>query len=135
MVQCVNEMPRTKDKSESFYRRQIFIPFTKCYTGIERKYIKNDYLNRKDVLEYVLYKILNFRIRTHNVPFPLLPFSDTNQAALFQRTFGRMMAPMICQIHSAISSSSNNSLIQSSTFQSVLSFSYDCENHVTNVFY
>lgn len=59
MVQCVNEMPRTKDKSESFYRRQLFIPFTKCYTGIERKYIKNDYLNRTEVLEYVLYRILN----------------------------------------------------------------------------
>lgn len=59
MIQCVNERPRTKDKSESFYRRQFFIPFTKCYTGIERKYIKNDYLNRTEVLEYVLYRILN----------------------------------------------------------------------------
>ena len=29
MVQCLNEMPRVKDKSDSFYRRQIFIPFTK----------------------------------------------------------------------------------------------------------
>lgn len=59
MVQCMNEMPRTKDKSESFYRRQLFIPFTKCYTGKERKYIKDDYLNRPEVLEYVLYRILN----------------------------------------------------------------------------
>lgn len=59
MIQCVNEMPRTKDRSESFYRRQLFIPFEKCYTGIERKYIKDDYLNRTEVLEYVLYRILN----------------------------------------------------------------------------
>lgn len=59
MVQCVNEMPRTKDRSESFYRRQIFIPFTKCFTGKERKYIKDDYLSRPEVLEYVLYRILN----------------------------------------------------------------------------
>lgn len=59
MVQCVNEMPRTKDRSESFYRRSLFIPFEKCYTGMERKYIKDDYLNRTDVLEYVLYRILN----------------------------------------------------------------------------
>ena len=58
-IQCVNERPRTKDRSESFYRRQLFIPFTKSYTGIERKYIKDDYLNRTDVLEYVLYRILN----------------------------------------------------------------------------
>ncbi len=59
MVQCVNEMPRVKDKSESFYRRQLFIPFSKCYTGIERKYIKEDYLNRQEVLEYALYRVLN----------------------------------------------------------------------------
>ena len=27
MVQCLNEFPRIKDKSDSFYRRQLFIPF------------------------------------------------------------------------------------------------------------
>ena len=59
MVQCLNEMPRIKDKSDSFFRRQLFVPFTKCFTGRERKYIKNDYLHRPEVLEYVLYKVLN----------------------------------------------------------------------------
>lgn len=59
MVQCLNEMPKVKDKSDSFYRRQLFIPFTKCFTGVERKYIKDDYIHRKDVLEYVVYKVLN----------------------------------------------------------------------------
>lgn len=38
MVQCLNEMPKVKDKSDSFYRRQLFVPFTKCFTGHERKY-------------------------------------------------------------------------------------------------
>lgn len=59
MVQCLNEFPRIKDKSDSFYRRQIFIPMAKCFTGRERKYIKSDYLHRKEVLEYVLCKVLN----------------------------------------------------------------------------
>lgn len=59
MVQCVNEVPRTQDRTASFYRRCLFIPFKKCYTGIERKYIKDDYLNRKEVLEYVLYRVLH----------------------------------------------------------------------------
>lgn len=59
MVQCINDMPRLKDKSDSFYRRQLFVPFTKCFTGIERKYIKSDYLKRTDVLEYVLHRILH----------------------------------------------------------------------------
>ena len=59
MVQCLNEFPRIRDKSDSFYRRQLFIPFEKCFTGVERKYIKNDYLHRKDVLEYVLHRVLH----------------------------------------------------------------------------
>lgn len=59
MVQCLNEFPRIKDKSDSFYRRQLFVPFTKCFTGVERKYIKNDYLHRDDVLQYVLKRVLH----------------------------------------------------------------------------
>ncbi|MDL2273317.1 phage/plasmid primase, P4 family [Oscillospiraceae bacterium OttesenSCG-928-G22] len=59
MVQCLNEFPKLKDKSDSIYRRQLFIPMTRCFTGKERKYIKNDYLHREDVLEYVMYKVLN----------------------------------------------------------------------------
>lgn len=58
MVQCLNEFPKVKDKSESFYRRQIFVPMNKSFKGIERKYIKQDYLHRSDVLEYVLKKLL-----------------------------------------------------------------------------
>lgn len=68
MVQCLNEMPRIRDKSDSFYRRQLFIPFTKCFTGAERKYIKQDYLHRQDVLEYVLYKVLNMDY--YELPIP-----------------------------------------------------------------
>lgn len=59
MVQCLNGYPKIKDKSDSFYRRQLFIPMNKQFTGIERRYIKGDYLHRKEVLEYVLYKVLN----------------------------------------------------------------------------
>lgn len=68
MVQCLNEMPRIRDKSNSFFRRQLFIPFTKCFTGKERKYIKHDYLKRKEVLEYVLYKVLNMNYYELDVP-------------------------------------------------------------------
>lgn len=68
MVQCLNEYPRVKDKSDSFYRRQLFIPFDKCFTGKERKYIKNDYLHRDEVLEYVLYKVLNMNFYSLSEP-------------------------------------------------------------------
>lgn len=59
IVQCLNELPKTKDKSSSLYRRMLFIPFKKCFTGKERKYIKHDYLGRREVLEYVLRRVLN----------------------------------------------------------------------------
>ena len=68
MVQCLNEMPRVKDKSDSFFRRQLFVPFTKCFTDKERKYIKHDYLHRKEVLEYVLYKVLHMNYYELDVP-------------------------------------------------------------------
>ncbi len=68
MVQCMNELPRIKDKSDSFYRRQLFIPFTKCFTGQERKYIKADYLHRTEVLEYCLYKVLHMDYYELSVP-------------------------------------------------------------------
>ncbi len=59
MVQCINGLPKVKDRSNSFYRRQLMIPFLKNFQGVERRYIKDDYLARKDVLEYVLCRVLN----------------------------------------------------------------------------
>lgn len=59
MVQCLNGFPKIKDRSESFYRRQLFVPFTKTFTGSERRYIKDDYVARDDVLQYVLKRVLH----------------------------------------------------------------------------
>lgn len=59
VVQCINDFPRAKDKSDSFARRQLFVPFDKRFEGVERKYIKNDYLRRREVLEYVLKRVLD----------------------------------------------------------------------------
>jgi putative DNA primase/helicase len=58
MVQCLNEFPRIKDRSESFYRRQLFIPFDKSFTGRERRYIKDQYMSDPAVLEYVAKYVL-----------------------------------------------------------------------------
>lgn len=63
IVQCVNEILRVRDKTGSFARRLLYIPFDKCFVGekkdaLERKYIKHDYLRRTEVLEYALSRIL-----------------------------------------------------------------------------
>ncbi|HEU5223124.1 MAG TPA: phage/plasmid primase, P4 family [Candidatus Lumbricidophila sp.] len=58
MIQCLNEFPQIRDRSDSFYRRQLFVPFEKSFEGAENKAIKDNYLQRKDVHEYVLKKVL-----------------------------------------------------------------------------
>lgn len=68
MVQCLNEFPRIKDKSESFYRRQLFVPFTKSFTGAEKRYIKDDFVTRDEVLEYVLHRVLHMNHYTLSEP-------------------------------------------------------------------
>lgn len=68
MVQCINDLPRIRDKSDSFYRRQILVPMDKCFTGSERRYIKDDYLSRPEVLEYVLKKVLNTDFYELSIP-------------------------------------------------------------------
>jgi len=59
MTQCINELPRVRDKSDSFYRRQILVPMEKCFTGIENTKIKDVYLNDPEILEYFAWRILN----------------------------------------------------------------------------
>lgn len=81
MVQCLNEMPRIKDKSDSFFRRQLFIPFDKCFTGKERKYIKHDYLHRQEVLEYVLFRVLNMNYYELDTPQSCVDALDTLKEA------------------------------------------------------
>ena len=58
VIQCVNAFPRTTDRTESFYRRQLFVPFLKSFKDVENKSIKEDYLKRPEVLEYALKKTL-----------------------------------------------------------------------------
>ena len=68
MVQCLNELPKFKDKSDSVYRRQLFIPMSKCFTGKARKYIKSDYINRPEVLEYVMKRVFEMNYYTLSEP-------------------------------------------------------------------
>ena len=58
-VFCVNELPESKDKTESLYRRLLLVPFKRRYVGTDRNpLIKHDYLKRREVLEYIARKAL-----------------------------------------------------------------------------
>lgn len=58
MVQCLNELPRVKDKTGSFLRRLLFIPFAKTFTGKEKKWIKEEMMSNTELLEALVYKVL-----------------------------------------------------------------------------
>lgn len=58
VLECVNELPKFSDKSDSMIRRLLLIDMPSCFTGKEKKYIKESLIQRKDVREYVLKRVL-----------------------------------------------------------------------------
>lgn len=60
MVQCLNGIPRARDKSASLLRRIQLVPFTMNFSEVEeKKYIKRDYFRRPEVLEFIASKALS----------------------------------------------------------------------------
>lgn len=53
-IHMLNALIKFADTSNSLQRRVIFFLFKKCFTGCEKKWIKEEYLNRMDVLEWVV---------------------------------------------------------------------------------
>ena len=60
VIQSTNGMPSFKNKSNGTYRRIIIIPFLKTFNAKDDNWsIKDDYIKRPEVLEYVLWKAIN----------------------------------------------------------------------------
>lgn len=93
-IQMMNGLPKVKDKTNSFTRRLIIVPFIKCFTNNgERREIKREYVKDKDVLEYVLQKCLKMDFEEFTVPESskelLLKFEeDNNPVQQFWNEFG-----------------------------------------------
>lgn len=68
IVFCVNSAPKVHDKTGSLYRRLLVVPFDHCFTGVERHYIKDEYMSNMAVLEYVLYRALNMNFYKFSEP-------------------------------------------------------------------
>lgn len=59
-VQCMNGLPRLKEKNFAFFRKIAIVEFPAMLTtDKDRSYIQDDYINRKEVREYVLFKALS----------------------------------------------------------------------------
>lgn len=68
VVQCINKLPKITDISHSLIRRLMIVPFKQQYAGKENRMIKEDYVHRSDVLEYVVHKALDMDFDGFNVP-------------------------------------------------------------------
>ena len=53
-VHMYNSVPKMLDTTQSMQTRLYMFKFEKSFVGKEKRYIKNDYLKRKDVLEWVV---------------------------------------------------------------------------------
>lgn len=58
VIQCLNDMINGQDKTGSFRRRLHIIPFENCFTGKEKRYIKEELIYREEVLGYILKIVL-----------------------------------------------------------------------------
>lgn len=55
-----NDLPKSRNKSQGWYRRLCIVPFDADFNGtVERPEIKDNFIKDKDLLEWVLFKILN----------------------------------------------------------------------------
>ncbi|MCK1206308.1 phage/plasmid primase, P4 family [Streptococcus uberis] len=55
-----NGLPRSRNRTNGWYRRLCIVPFNADFNGtIERPEIKDDFIKNKDLLEWILFNILN----------------------------------------------------------------------------
>ena len=63
-----NEIPPIKDKSEAVLNRLLIIPFKANFEGVKDESIKDEKLNNKIILEYILYTALHLDFDKFIVP-------------------------------------------------------------------
>lgn len=68
-IQMMNGLPKIKDKTDNFTRLLLIVPFLKCFTNNgENSEIKEGYVGREDVLEYVLKTALELEFEEFIIP-------------------------------------------------------------------
>ena len=95
VVFCINNLFfQSPDKTGSFSRRMLIIPFDHSFVGNARREIKDDFLARQEVLEYVMFRALNMNCTDFsepNVCKALLHEFETYQSPV--RVFAKFVLP------------------------------------------
>ncbi|WP_051912607.1 DNA primase family protein [Carnobacterium funditum] len=69
VIQSTNGLPRVHNTTEGTYKRFLIVQFKQAFKGEGDNWsIKNDYIKRKDVLEYVLQKAINIDFEKFILP-------------------------------------------------------------------
>lgn len=69
VIQSTNGMPSFKNKTQGTLRRLIIVPFNADFNGdLENAAIKDDYIKRPEVLQYVLHKAINMDFEKFDIP-------------------------------------------------------------------
>lgn len=68
ILQCMNSMPQAKDRTGSFYRRQLFIPMEKNFAHVEKSEIKTEFLRDQEVCEYVAKRCMDMQFKSFSNP-------------------------------------------------------------------
>lgn len=69
VIQSTNEMPKIKNKTQGTYRRLLIVPFNASFEGAGDEWkIKDSYIYRPDVLQYVLHKAVNMDFERFLIP-------------------------------------------------------------------
>lgn len=69
VIQSTNGMPKVKNKTDGTYRRLVIVPFNASFEGIGDNWkIKDEYIKRKDVLQYVLHKAIHMDFEKFSMP-------------------------------------------------------------------
>lgn len=69
VIQSTNDMPRFRNKTQGTLRRIVIVPFNADFEGSKEKFeIKEDYLKRPEVLEYVLNRALQMDFERFDIP-------------------------------------------------------------------
>jgi putative DNA primase/helicase len=77
VIQSTNAIPKVRNKSHGTYRRFLIIPFKKSFKKSEDNWsIKDDYIAREDVLQYVLKKAIELEFERFNEPLAALVEMD-----------------------------------------------------------
>lgn len=68
ILQCMNSMPQVRDRSGSFYRRQLFVPMEKNFAGIDKPEIKSQFIHDDRVCEYVAKRVMDMQFDSFSSP-------------------------------------------------------------------